>query len=195
MIKNPYFTLQDIRIRGAVLFPSQLTLWKKQGLIDKVKRGIYVFNDRKDGIQKEEIAFLLYGPSYISSESILRKHGLIPEMVYGTTSVTTRTTRRFTNSFGAFIYHHVTPRLFFGYTAHTTPHGKYLLADPEKAMLDYLYLNQDSIDTIDDIDEIRINGERFLEVMDTDKLKEYACAFCSPKIDHLLDILCTYVHA
>lgn len=195
VIKSPYFSLQDIRLRGAALYSSQLSLWKRQGLIDQIKRGVYVFNDRRDDMQKEEIAFLLYGPSYISVESILKKNGLIPEMVYATTSITTRTTRRFVNSFGSFIYHHVTPRLFFGYTSHATTYGKYLLADPEKAILDYLYINQDRIDTVSDIEEIRINSEVFLEVVDMVKIKEYARAFCSSKVDRLLAMVLTYVHA
>ncbi len=195
LIKSPYFTIQDIRLQGVSLYSSQLSLWKRQGLIDQVKRGVYVFNDRRHEVQKEEISFLLYGPSYISTESVLKKQGLIPEMVSAVTSVATRTTRRFTNSFGTFIYHHITPRLFFGYTAHTTPRGKYLLADPEKALLDYLYLNQDHIASADDIEGIRINSSVFLEVMDEKVLKDYARAFCSPKIDRLLEILLAYVHA
>lgn len=195
VIKSPYFSLQDLRLRGVALYSSQLSLWKRRGLIDQIKRGIYVFNDRKDEMQKEEIAFLLYGPSTISTESILKKYGLIPEMVTATTSITTRTTRRFTNSFGFFIYHRVTPRLFFGYTSHATAHGKYLLADPEKAILDYLYLNQDRIDTVSDIEEIRINSEVFLEVMDIARIKEYARAFCSSNVDRLLEMVLTYVHA
>lgn len=195
LIKSPYFSLQDIRLRGVVLYSSQLSLWKRHGLIDQIKRGVYVFNDRKDNIQKDEVAFLLYGPSYISTESILKKNGLIPEMVIAVTSITTRTTRRFVNSFGSFIYHHVTPRLFFGYTALVTPNGKYLIASPEKALLDYLYLNQDRIETIHDIEEIRINVEVFNETMNTKMLRDYARAFCSSKVGRLLEMVFTYVHA
>lgn len=194
VIRNPYFTLQEVRLRGGDIIPSQLTFWRKEGFIDQLKRGVYFFTDRASDICKEEIAFVLYEPSYISVELALKRYGLIPEMVYSITSVTTRTTRRFSNSLGSFIYHHITPRLFFGYSVQETRFGKYLFAEPEKALLDYLHLNQDTLDTFDAIKEIRINPEEFASRIDKKKLKDYARAFQSSKIDRLLDFLLSYVH-
>lgn len=195
LIRSPYFTLQEVRLRGGEIIPSQLTFWRKEGFINQLKRGVYLFTDRAGEISKEEIAFILYKPNYISVEFALKRYGLIPEMVYSITSVTTRTTRRFSNSLGSFIYHHIAPRLFFGYTAQETRYGKYLFAEPEKAILDYLHLNQDMLDTADAIKEIRINSEEFALRIDQKKLTDYARAFQSPKINRILVLLLSYVHA
>jgi len=195
LIQSPYFTLQDIRLNGGILYPYQITQWKKRELIEQIKRGVYLFTDRKSDISKEEIAFILYEPSYISVEYALKYYGFIPDMVYAITSITTRTTRRFTNSLGSFIYQHVTPRLFFGYTSHNTKFGKYLFAEPEKAVLDYLYLHQENFDTMDDLEEARLNSEELQNRIDAKKLREYARAFQSPKIDRLIDLLDEYAHS
>jgi hypothetical protein len=95
------------------------------------------------------------------------------------TCITTRNNRKFTNSFGNFIYRNIKPSLFFGYKVVETKNSKYLLADPEKALLDYLYLN--STDE-NGFDELRINKEG----IDKDKLLIYAKEFNSKKIQNLI---------
>jgi hypothetical protein len=53
---------------------------------------------------------------------------------------------------------------------------KILLAEPEKAVLDYLYLNP-RLKAADDFREIRINKQEFLEIIDFTKLQRYLKAF------------------
>ena len=54
----------------------------------RLKRGLFLFSKklRNGSISKLSIANKLYGPSYVSFESALSYHGLIPEAVYTTTS-------------------------------------------------------------------------------------------------------------
>jgi hypothetical protein len=58
------------------------------------------------------------------------------------TSVTTRKTMSFKNALGQFSYQHVVPRAFRGFRQEKQDHGRQVfVAEPEKAVLDFLYLN------------------------------------------------------
>ncbi|OGC22824.1 hypothetical protein A2291_08565 [candidate division WOR-1 bacterium RIFOXYB2_FULL_42_35] len=141
-LEKPLFTTQDIRLLGDKVFAYQLCLWQKQGYIIKLKNGVYVFTDGIGQVKPETIAANLYAPSYISLEKALSFYGLIPEMVYSITSVTPKTTRTFKNRLGNFTYQHLKPALFCGYREIKDGPASYLLAEPEKALLDYLYLHK-----------------------------------------------------
>ena len=138
IIQAPYFSLSNHLLDGQKLFDYQISLWVKKGNLLRLRNGIYAFAKDKENIKGEEIAALIYEPSYLSMESALAWYGFIPEMVYAYISVTARINRRFTNYFGTFIYRHIKPELFWGYTEIKTQHGRYLIAEPEKALLDYL---------------------------------------------------------
>ncbi|MDP2646218.1 MAG: hypothetical protein Q8P24_14855, partial [Desulfobacterales bacterium] len=120
---------------------------------------------------------------YLSLESALARYGFIPEIVYAYTSVTARITRSFENAWGRFIYRHVKSDLFWGYVEMKTEHGPYLLAEPEKALLDYFYLNLARIHTVDDFDSIRLNEEQMEKTIDKDKFFRYLQAFRVKKME------------
>ena len=178
-INKPFFSSKDISLSFLKVYNHQLHEWAKKGYIERIKRGFYIFSNRKNEIDAKEISFHLYDPSYISLESALSFHGVIPEIVYSLTCVTTKTNRKFNNSFGNFIYRSIKPSLFFGYNVIETRNSKYLMAEPEKALLDYLYLN--SIDE-DGLSEMRINKE----AINKEKLLLYAKEFNSKKINNLI---------
>jgi predicted transcriptional regulator of viral defense system len=178
-INKPFFSSIDILLGNLKVYNHQLSQWVKSGYIERVKRGFYVFSNQKKDIDAREISFHLYSPSYISLESALSYHGIIPEVVYSLTCITTKNSRRFTNSFGNFIYRNIKPSLFFGYKVIETKNSKYLLAEPEKALLDYLYLNNISENAFD---EMRVNKE----AIDKNKLLMYAEEFNSKKIKNLI---------
>ena len=138
---------------------------------------MYAFAKDKGKIKGEEIAAFLYEPSYLSLESALAWHGFIPEMVYAYVSLTARINRKFTNDFGTFLYRHIKPELFWGYTEIKTEHGNYLLAEPEKALLDYLYLNLSKIRNEADFDNVRFNMDVIKEKLNADKFLKYLSAF------------------
>jgi predicted transcriptional regulator of viral defense system len=169
------FTRQDIRLRGLKVFGCQLSLWRKQGHIIKLRNGVYLFSDAADGISPEEIAVRLYAPSYISLGKALSIYGLIPEMVYGLTSVTAKTTRNFKNRYGAFSYRHLRPALFFGYKEIKTNSSSYLIAEPEKALLDLLYLNR--IKNEADWGSLRLNRKAVKSLFRPKALSKYLKIF------------------
>jgi len=125
-------------------FKVQLSGWQKKGLVIKLKRGLYILNesDRKIEPSRIFLANALYSPSYVSTTYAFGYYDLIPEKVEDVTSITTKKTAKFTNTFGTFIYQHLKTNLFFGLKEIKDENGfPVLIAEPEKAMLDFIYLN------------------------------------------------------
>jgi len=111
--------------------------YSKQGFIVKVKRGLYSF---PDALPPElYLANKLYDPSYISREFALSYHGIIPEMVYEITSVTTKPTRKFETLGKIYSYRSIKKSAFTGYSVEKQRGFAFRIADAEKAFVDTLY--------------------------------------------------------
>ncbi len=115
----------------------------RTGVITRIKKGFYCDN-RKDMRAlrvKETAANLIYGPSYISLQFALSRHGLIPETAVQVTSVTFKKTRRYHTPLGDFIYRSVSNAYYpYGIIRQgEAPGAPYLIACPEKAVIDMLY--------------------------------------------------------
>ena len=184
-IADPIFSIQDLALVGIKIYPYQLSVWSQKKYIQKLKNGLYVISERAKNLKIETIAFNLYQPSYISLEWALFKYGLIPEVVFNPTSVTAKTTRTFKNSFGSFSYRHLKKELFFGYRKISENGQIYLIAEPEKALLDYLYLNSPKIKTSEDIKELRFN-EIEIKKLNKTKLQKYAKIANSKNLQKLI---------
>lgn len=109
-----------------------------------------------------EIANRIYPPSYVSFESALSYHNLIPESVLAVTSASTRRTYRFNTPLGEFTYRSLKPELFVGYDLIQNQGKCFKMANPEKALLDYLYLNP-KIKSKADFASLRINTNKLDE--------------------------------
>lgn len=177
LIKTPIFSKNDIVLAGGKIYDYQLTRWVKKGYLLKIKNGIYIFKRDYEKIKGEEIAATLYQPSYLSLESALSAYGFIPEIVYSYVSVTGKTNRIFDNKFGHFIYRHLKTELFWGYREVRTDTGRHLIAEPEKAILDYLYLNLSKINSESDFENLRFNEDRLHETLNREKFLQYLQAF------------------
>ena len=182
LIKTPIFSKNHIVLAGGKIYDYQLTRWVKKGYLLKIKNGIYIFKRDYEKIKGEEIAAAIYQPSYLSLESALSAYGLIPEIVYSYVSVTGKTNRTFDNKFGHFIYRHLKTELFWGYREVRTSSGWYLIAEPEKAILDYLYLNLSKINSESDFENLRFNEDRLCETLNRDKFLQYMQAFETKKL-------------
>ncbi|NPV14034.1 hypothetical protein HPY86_03775 [candidate division WOR-3 bacterium] len=137
-------TIIDNLSRKAPILRVQLSGWREKGLIIRLKRGIYILNagDRKIEPSRVFLANALYSPSYVSTTYALGFYDLIPEKVADVTSVTTKKTAKFINPLGTFVYQHLKPELFFGFTE-VKDENRFpvFIAEPEKALLDLIYLN------------------------------------------------------
>lgn len=182
-IKTPVFSRNDLALWGYKVLDYQLSRWIKKGYLIRLKNGIYAFRREKEKLRGEDIAFLLYQPSYLSLESALAWYGFIPEIVYAYTSVTAKTTRTFDNAWGRFIYRHVRSDLYWGYVTMKSEHGTFLMAEPEKALLDYFYLNLAVINNEDDFESIRLNEEQMKNTLKQEKFRRYLKAFGVRKME------------
>ena len=187
-INEPVFSLQLLRLMNINVYPYQLTMWSNKGYIAKLKNGIYVVLDKKNKIKKEHIAYRLYEPSYISLEWALSLYGLIPEMVFNVTSVTTKTTRTYNNKLGLFIYRHIKKTLFIGYKKIDSEDQPYLIATPEKALIDYIYLNSSKINNESELEELRLNMPE-IKKLDYKKIKEYGDLTGSSKVNKIIKMI------
>lgn len=111
----------------------------------------------------EEISAEIYSPSYISLESALYRHGLLSQAPQVLTCVTTRLPRTARTSFGTILYRQIKKAYFFGFVREKG----YVLADPEKALVDFLYLNRGA-DTRSAVSELDLSAIR------RKRLKSYA---------------------
>mgnify|MGYP001237931797 CR=1 FL=1 len=182
-VKGPVFSRNDLALSGHKVFDYQLGLWVKKGYLIRLKKGLYAFRREKERLRGEEIAFLLCQPSYLSLESALAWYGFIPEIVHAYTSVTVRVTRSFENPWGRFTYRHIKRELFWGYVEMKTEGGPFLLAEPEKALLDYLYLNLPQIRSESDFANIRLNEELMKKTLDRGKFLKYLGVFGGKKME------------
>lgn len=183
IINAPIFTKNEVMLEGEKIYDYQLTRWVKKGYLLKLKNGIYAFTKDYERIRGEQIATVLYQPSYLSLESALSFYGFIPEIVYSFISVTGKVNRTFDNKFGHFIYRHLKSELFWGYLEMKTDSGRYLIAEPEKAVLDYLYLNISVIKSENDFENIRFNKDRLSEALNREKFMQYVQPFKIKKLE------------
>ena len=109
----------------------------KSGLLIRLKRGLYTL--KTDPPSEQEIANTIYQPSYISFEYALAYYGLLPEMPYTITCATTKATRNFSIGPNTFSYRSIKTNIFTGYSLIKQDNNSFLIADQEKACLDYLY--------------------------------------------------------
>ena len=171
------FSLQDVQKIAPNFNRIQLDRWQKKGYIKRIKKEYYYFTDKE--IDQNFLFYLsnkIYSPSYISLEKAFQYYDFIPEEIFQITSVSSKKTTKFTTSMGNFSYRHIKPSIFFGYRMLDYGKQKILLAEPEKAVLDYLYLNP-RLKAADDFREMRINKQEFLEKIDYTKLQRYLKAF------------------
>ena len=112
----------------------------KEGLLEQVKRGLYIAGPRITSSKPDPflIANHILGPSYLSLESALSYHGLIPEKVYEITSVTTKAKRKFSTPLGEYTYTRLPlPYYSYGITSvEIDKRQRFLIASPEKALFD-----------------------------------------------------------
>lgn len=114
-----------------------LETYARDGFLYRLKRGIYMLN--VDRPIEEEIANAMYKPSYISFEYALAYYSLLPEMPYVVTSATTKVTRLIVAAEKSYSYRTIKREAFTGYSMVRQNGGSFMIAEKEKAVVDYLY--------------------------------------------------------
>jgi predicted transcriptional regulator of viral defense system len=121
----------------------QFSRWVKAGRLLKLRRGLYALAPawRKVVPHPFLVANRLQRGSFVSLQSALAFHGIIPEHVPVVTSVGPGRPETVRNSMGAFQFNHIAGGLLFGYSQlEVSPRQFAFVASPEKALLDLVHL-------------------------------------------------------
>jgi len=132
-----YFTVADLeKILGMSRDSLYVTLNRlvRTGVLIRLRRGVYQPEFEVIGLEK--IANELYYPSYLSFESALSIYGILSQIPYTLMFATVRRSKKITLSGREVEYRQLKKDYFFGYIL---KNGIYI-AEPEKAVLDQLYM-------------------------------------------------------
>ena len=190
---NPLLVQKELKSRGLTIFTPKeferlfgvsatsvhrfLHTYTKKQFLTKLRNGLYALEEKRPNLTFA--ANKIYRPSYVSLETALSHYGLIPETVYSVTSVTPKPTREFV-AFGiGFIYTRIKQKAFQGYTTKREGDTTTLIAEPEKALADYLYFVSLGKKTLNDRLSIRN--------LDMKKVREYAKLFDRPSVLRLVE--------
>ena len=169
---------------------NNLGRWVTKGYLIKLKNGLYTFTESKD-INNIHfyIANRLYRPSYLSLHTALAFHGLIPESIVQVNSVSAMKTTRFENVLGSFSYKKIKDELFFGYTHLQFTNDKtMIMALPEKALLDLLYLYP-FYNNEKELTNLRIDHGILYDVIQLNRLYEFLSRFKSKALENRTTLL------
>jgi predicted transcriptional regulator of viral defense system len=145
---------------------SRLT---KRGFLSRVSNGIYL-NKLVPDASPTDFVSALKPNSYVSLESALNHWGVSTQSPVSLTCVTTGKPKEYTTEEFAITLRTISKHLFWGFVEKTTRYSQYRIAEPEKALLDWIYLTLQSGST-PHLDEIE------LKPLNKQKLVSYAAKY------------------
>jgi len=188
------FSLDDIKKVDSAFYRRRLNEWQDKGYIKKVIKEYYIFSDLEIN---ESVLFIIanriFDPSYVSLEMALSYHGLIPESVYGITSVSSRKTYAFDSKLAKFNYRKIKPELMFGYQLVKYRSHNFKMAEIEKAILDFFYVNS-KLKTEGEFEELRINRDIFQERVDVKKLTRYLVQYKNKALERRINKFIKFIN-
>jgi predicted transcriptional regulator of viral defense system len=165
----------------------QLSRWVQAGRLTKLRRGLYAIATPYATSSPDPfvVSNRLVRPSYVSLESALHYHEVIPDVPFAVTAVTTGRSGVHDTPSGRFVFHHIRTDRFWGSHEIRIAAGQRgaWIAVPEKALIDLLYLNHSSDDPAY-LRELRLQN---LQQLDAGVLTEMAARFGSAKVSRAVD--------
>ena len=121
---------------------TELYRWRESGKLIELRRGLFALAEpwRHTPVDGACLAEALYPPSYLSGAWALRRYGLLPVDASAFDSVTARPTKTFENTFGRYTYTTFPRDLLFGTKTELIDGKRVRIALPEKALLDYWFI-------------------------------------------------------
>jgi predicted transcriptional regulator of viral defense system len=178
---------------------------EKKWKIIRLKKNLYYISESK-APNMDYIANQLLKPSYVSLDTVLSRHSIIPDVVYTIFSVSTRNKASYKNTLWNFVYKTLKKSMMFGFEMENWA----LVADKEKALIDYLYLDMERIslsrENYKSIDQKKLEepdlinaykyfqAERFsnLDMLNFKKLEEYSKLSGKKKLLYIIKLLDYY---
>lgn len=164
-----------------VAVTQALSRLDQKGLVERVGSKIY-YNWLAADASPRELVNVLRENAYISLESALREYGISTQSPHVLTCVTTGRPKELRGRSIAINYHGIAPHLYWGFLRKTTRYGKYLIAEPEKAILDWIYIGIHN-GRAPDLDELNFKN------VDRLKLLDYSHRYPSSVSQHVLSAL------
>jgi predicted transcriptional regulator of viral defense system len=140
-----------------------------RSLVSRVAKGIYTNRLVRDSAPQDFIK-LLRPNSYVSLESALSHWGLSTQSSIALTCVTTGKPKEYRTPEFTIIFRTISKRLYWGFIEKQTRYSKYPIAEPEKALLDWIYLTLQA-GLKPSLDEIEFKS------IDKQKLAKYAVKY------------------
>ena len=131
------------------------------------------------------IACAIKAGTYVSLQSALAHHGLIPEYVPETVCVGTDRPLLIKTPIGRIRYRHIKREAFWGYEEVRAGSQSSFVARPEKALLDLIYLTAGGVD-LNYIVQLRLQD---LEGLDIDLLSRMIERYRTPRLERVRDFL------
>ena len=157
------YKLSEAAVRNA------LRRHEGRGLVERVSTRIYI-NHLNQQFSPRDLVNVLRPESYISLESVMVEKGITSQSPSVLTCVTPGYPQSFRTKSVGVVYRKISSGLYWGYEQKATRYNNYLIAEPEKALLDWIYLNrQEGLPT--PLDELH------LQFLIPAKLREYALRF------------------
>lgn len=169
---------------------NNLTRWCHRGLLVKLRNGLYSFPEY---LKHQEAIFYianqLYPFAYITLHTALAYHNFVPNPpMMQVSSVSDRKTQDFKNGFGKFSYQRMKPALHFGYERISEGEITFLMATPEKALLDLFYLYPKYYDTEQSIRNFALEERTLYESLNVEMLYTYLGAFQNMALERRVSI-------
>lgn len=177
---NPLVRIRELASRHGLSNAAVAQALKRQegrGLLEKLADGIYL-NKLATWVNPRDIVNELIPDSYISLGTALAEWGLSSQNPIATTCVTTSRGRKIKTASIDIAYRKISRELFWGFTEKKTRYTAYKIAEPEKALLDWIYFSlQDGLSV--QFDEIRF------EKLGRSRLVDYAKKYPSTVVQTL----------
>lgn len=143
-IGRPVFTTHELTAisgKSASTVVQSLNHLVKQGLLIKIYRGVWAEPGPR-AISPFEIIPSLFPRQrvYVSFITALHLHGIVEQIPQVITLASTAHTSMLRTKAGVFSVHQISPALFNGFDWYKGE-GNFLIAEPEKALIDSLYLS------------------------------------------------------
>jgi len=133
---------------------------EKSGIITRIAQGKYLFFLKQ--VHDFDLANFLIDPSYVSLESALSFYGILPQFPYSITSVTPIKSKKIIATEKEFEYAHLEKKYFFSFIKK----NNFLIATPEKALIDQLYFAAKKLRSLhfDDLDLTSIDRKKIKKI-------------------------------
>lgn len=143
-LNRPVFTTREAAmLSGSSLSNASkmLSTLEQKGLVLKLTRGIWAEVGNEKLSPYSVIPFLLpKNRAYVSFVSALHLYGIIEQIPQEITLASIVHTKKINTKLGTFSIHRISPSLFDGFDWYRGE-GSFLIAEPEKALFDSIYLS------------------------------------------------------